>query len=179
MGHAVPIPRRVGRMLSVALLPALMLLTLPAIAQGPASMVDKPAPPFVRTDLQNHPVDLTSYRDHVVLLNFWATWCAPCQIEIPQFVRWQSAYGAQGLQILGVSMEDDSAPALALTRRRHVNYPVLMGDAKLGRLYGGVLGLPVTFLIDRQGKIAAVYKGQTDLSVMEREIRRLLSAGGQ
>jgi len=173
MAHHLPTPRRVSRLLLFA------LLTLPALAQGPASLVHKPAPPFVRTDLHHHSVDLSAYRDHVVLLNFWATWCAPCQVEIPRFVQWQTTYGTQGLQILGVSMEDDSAPALALTSRRHVNYPVVMGDAQLGRLYGGVLGLPVTFLIDRQGNIAAVYKGQANLNAMERDIRRLLSAGGQ
>ena len=176
----IPIPRRVDRLLAVALLlPAVALLTLPTLAQGPASMVHKIAPPFVRTDLHHQRIELSAYRGRVVLLNFWATWCAPCQIEIPRFVQWQSAYGAQGLQILGVAMEDDSGPVLALTRRRHVDYPIVMGDAQLGQMYGGVLGLPVTFLIDRQGNIAAVYKGETDLTSMERELRRLLSAEGQ
>src|SRR6185437_13399237 len=172
MAHALPIPRRLVCRL------ALVLLTFPALAQGPASLLHKAAPQFVRTNLNNQAVDLSAYRGQVVLLNFWATWCAPCQIEIPQFVKWQTRYGAQGLQILGVSMDDDSAPVLALTQKRAVNYPVVMGDVQLGRLYGGVLGLPITFLIDRQGNIAAVYKGQTNLPAMERKIRRLLSVGG-
>ena len=177
MGSAPLIPRRLARLLTLALLPA--VLFLPAAAQGPASLLHKPAPQFVRSDLNHQPVDLSAYRGKVVLLNFWATWCAPCQIEIPRFVEWQSTYGGQGLQILGVSMDDDSGPVLALTRRRHVNYPVLMGDVQLGKLYGGVLGLPVTFLVDRKGNVAAVYKGQTDLAAMQREIRHLLSPGGQ
>jgi thiol-disulfide isomerase/thioredoxin len=177
MVYILPISRHLARMPALALVAAVLLL--PAFAQGPASLLHKPAPQFARADLNHQPVDLSAYRGHVVLLNFWATWCAPCQIEIPRFVQWQAAYSAKGLQILGVSMDDDSAPALALTRRRHVNYPVIMGDAQLGRLYGGVLGLPVTFLIDRQGNIAAVYKGQTNLNAMEHEIRRLLPAGGQ
>jgi cytochrome c biogenesis protein CcmG, thiol:disulfide interchange protein DsbE len=173
MGSAIPNSRRVARLLMLA------MLAFPAVAQGPASMVHKAAPQFVRTDLSHQVVDLSTYRGRVVLLNFWATWCAPCQIEIPRFVAWQTAYGGQGLQILGVAMEDDPGPVFALTRRRQVSYPVVMGDAQLGRLYGGVLGLPVTFLIDRQGNIAAVYKGQANLNAMEREIRRLLSTGSQ
>jgi len=178
MGFSIPIPRRLACLFFLALLPG-AFIALPAVAQGPAALVRKPAPQFVRTDLNRQPVDLSAYRGHVVLLNFWATWCAPCQIEIPRFVQWQDTYGAQGLQIVGVSMDDESGPVIALTRKRHVNYPMIMGDVELGRMYGGVLGLPVTFLIDRQGNIAAVYKGQTSLPAMEREIRRLLSAGAQ
>jgi cytochrome c biogenesis protein CcmG, thiol:disulfide interchange protein DsbE len=178
MGFSIPIPRRLARLLALGLLPG-AFLALPAITQGPATLLRKPAPQFVRTDVNRQRVDLSAYRGHVVLLNFWATWCAPCQIEIPRFVQWQDTYGGQGLQIVGVSMDDESGPVIALTRRRHVNYPMIMGDVELGRMYGGVLGLPVTFLIDRQGNIAAVYKGQTSLPAMEREIRRLLSAGAQ
>jgi cytochrome c biogenesis protein CcmG, thiol:disulfide interchange protein DsbE len=178
MGFSIPIPRRLACLFFLALLPG-AFIALPAVAQGPAALVRKPAPQFVRTDLNRQPVDLSAYRGHVVLLNFWATWCAPCQIEIPRFVQWQDTYGGQGLQIVGVSMDDESGPVIALTRRRHVNYPMIMGDVELGRMYGGVLGLPVTFLIDRQGNIAAVYNGQTSLPAMEREIRRLLSAGAQ
>jgi thiol-disulfide isomerase/thioredoxin len=145
-------------------------------AQAPASLLHKPAPEFVRMDLQQARVDLAATRGHVVLLTFWATWCAPCQVEMPRFVQWQNRYGAEGLEIIGISMDDDAGPVKALARKRHVNYPVIMGDAELGRLYGGVLGLPVTFLIDRKGAIAARFKGETDLARMEREVRRLLRA---
>jgi thiol-disulfide isomerase/thioredoxin len=154
---------------------ALLALSAAGVhAQKTASLVHSAAPEFVRTDLQQRRVDLRAYRGRVVLLTFWATWCAPCQVEMPRFVAWQRQYGPQGLQIIGVSMDDDAGPVRRLMGRRHVNYPVLMGDVKLAELYGGVLGLPVTFLIDRQGVVAARFHGETDLDAMERRIGKLL-----
>jgi len=157
-----------------------VVLTAGAVpAQAPDPLLHKPTPEFVRTDLEDHPIDLADYRGKVVLLTFWATWCAPCRIEMPHFIRWQNQYGPQGLQIIGVSMDDDAAPVAAFTRKHRVNYPILIGDAPLAELYGGVLGLPVTFLIDRNGNIAARYKGETGLGAMERKIQSLLRAPGQ
>jgi thiol-disulfide isomerase/thioredoxin len=120
-------------------------------------------------------VDLTALRGHVVMLTFWATWCAPCQIEMPHFIDWQRKYGHAGLQIVGVSMDDDAGPVKFLIGKRGTNYPIVMGDEKLGMQYGGILGLPVTFLIDRRGIIRAQYKGETDLESMERSIQNLLN----
>lgn len=154
----------------------LLALTFSGAAQAPDSLLHQPAPEFIRTDLNHQRIDLAAYRGRVVLLNFWATWCVPCQIEMPRFVQWQRAYGSQGLQVIGVSMDDDATPVAALVRKRHVNYPVVMGDSALGTMYGGVLGLPVTFLIDRDGKIAAHYKGETNLTEMEHEVQRLRAA---
>jgi cytochrome c biogenesis protein CcmG, thiol:disulfide interchange protein DsbE len=140
----------------------------------PDPLLHKQAPAFVRTDLSNHPIDLASLRGRVVLLSFWASWCGPCRIEMPRFIEWQSRYGNAGLQIVGVSMDDDSAPVQSLIRTRKVNYPILMGDEKLGVLYGGILGLPVTYLIDRNGIIRARFKGETRLDRMERSIQKVL-----
>jgi cytochrome c biogenesis protein CcmG/thiol:disulfide interchange protein DsbE len=72
-----------------------------------SSLLHKEAPEFVRTDLKHQKLDLHTYRGKVVLLNFWATWCAPCQLEMPRFVAWQKQYGTRGLQIIGISMDDD------------------------------------------------------------------------
>jgi cytochrome c biogenesis protein CcmG, thiol:disulfide interchange protein DsbE len=119
------------------------------------SLLHKEAPLFVRTDLESRTLDLHAYRGKVVLLDFWATWCASCQIEMPQFVVWQKQYGPSSLQIIGISMDDDPALARKLYQKMKLNYPVAMGDEKLGRLYGGVLGLPLIFLIDSQGIIQA------------------------
>ena len=137
-------------------------------------LLHKPAPAFVRFDLENHRVNLAELRGHVVLLNFWATWCAPCQIEMPRFNAWQSKYRTDGLAIIGVSMDDDSVSVEALLRKRKVNYPIVMGDEKLGLLYGGVLGLPVTYLIDREGVVRARFKGESNLGTMERAVQSLL-----
>ena len=161
----------------VAILAALTVAICPLHAAPPRnSLLHKPAPVFARTDLANRQVDLAALRGHVVLLTFWATWCAPCQIEMPRFVAWQSKYEADGLQIVGVSMDDDRQPVEALVRKRHLNYPIVMGDEELGTLYGGILGLPVTYLIDRHGVVRARFKGETDLAAMERAIQRLLAS---
>jgi thiol-disulfide isomerase/thioredoxin len=143
-------------------------------SKAQARLIGKAAPGFVREDLSGKKISLSGYRGKVVLLNFWATWCAPCVIEIPAFARWQSRYGGQGLQVIGISMDDDAPPVRAMYRRLKVNYPVAMGDEKIGELYGGVLGLPVTYLIDREGRIVSRYQGEADLKWLEREVLKLL-----
>ncbi len=144
-------------------------------AHAATSLVHKRAPEFVRTDLDHKRLDLNAYRGKVVLLNFWATWCAPCQVEMPSFVAWQRKYGQRGLQVIGISMDDDPALVRQAYRKLKLNYPVAMGDVKLGDLYGGVLGLPITFLIDRHGVIRAEFQGETDLNKIEMQMQPLLS----
>ena len=113
-------------------------------------------------------------RGKVVLLNFWATWCAPCLIEMPVFGAWQQVYGPRGLQVIGISLDDDAAPVRKLLAKMKTNYPVAMGDAKVGEQYGGVLGLPLSFLIDRNGVVRARFQGETDLETIEKELRDML-----
>ena len=144
-------------------------------AQSPRDLVHKIAPQFVRNDLRGRQIDLKSYRGKVVLLNFWATWCAPCQVELPRFEAWQKKYGAEGLQVLTISMDDGDAAVRRTVRRLHLDVPVVMGDAGIGEAYGGVLGLPVTFLIGRDGVVAAKVKGETDLDALELRVRELLA----
>ena len=120
-------------------------------------------------------MNLAHYRGKVVLLNFWATWCAPCLTEMPRFVAWQQEYGGSGLQVVGISMDDEEQPVRVAYRKYRLNYPVVMGDEKIGEMYGGILGLPVTFLIDRRGKIRFKHQGAADIKTLESEIRGLLS----
>lgn len=143
-------------------------------APPPRSLLHKPAPEFTRNDINGQPVDLASFRGRVVLLSFWATWCAPCQTEMPHFIRWQQELGPRGFQVIAISMDDDAAPVISVARKRNVDYPVVMGDEKLAVLYGGVLGLPVTFLIDGNGNIAAIFKGESNLKGMKARITKLL-----
>ena len=138
--------------------------TLAPIAAKPGAAAKggapgQPAPDFTRTDLSGSTLSLGRYRGKIVLLNFWATWCAPCLAEIPKFSLWQQTYGPEGLQVLGVSMDDDSAPVKRTLRKYGIVYPVVMGDAPLGELYGGVLGLPQSYLIDASGPYRCALRG--------------------
>jgi thiol-disulfide isomerase/thioredoxin len=152
---------------------ALLLGASLAFAQG--SLLNKPAPDFARTALDGKPVALSSLRGRVVLLNFWATWCAPCQSELPRFAAWQRQYAAQGFSVVAVSMDDGPEAPCALMRRLRPGFPVVMGDDELATLYGGVLGLPVSFLIARDGTVVERIDGETDLPALEARIARLLA----
>jgi thiol-disulfide isomerase/thioredoxin len=141
----------------------------------PAALSTQIAPDFSRPDLNHGNLSLSALRGHVVLLNFWATWCGPCLAEVPQFAEWQRKYADHGLQIVGISLDDDEAPVDAAYRKYRLNYPVVMGDVHLAELYGGVYGLPVIFLIDRSGRIRFRHQGETDLNQIEHEIEALLA----
>ena len=132
------------------------------------------APDFTLPQVDGGLLQLSSYRGKVVLLDFWATWCEPCREEIPNFVKLQNQYGARGLQIIGVSMDDGPDPVREFYRQFHMNYPVVMGTPAAAEAYGGVLGLPIAFLIDRQGRIHAKHLGATDPAVFETEVTTLL-----
>jgi len=136
----------------------------------------RPAPDFTLTQLSGKPLTLSDYRGKVVLLDFWATWCEPCRVETPFLVDLQNKYRDQGLQIIGVSMDDTHDPVPGFYHQFKMNYPVVMGNAKIGEEYGGVLGLPIVFLIDRQGRIQKKHIGSTDASVFDKELTALLNS---
>jgi thiol-disulfide isomerase/thioredoxin len=147
----------------------------PAPNAPPApTLINKKAPEIARRDLNGSMLALKNFRGKVVLLNFWATWCAPCQVEMPVFAGWQRQYGPDGLQVVGISMDDGPAPVRRLVSRLKLNYPIAMGDAGLGERYGGVLGLPLTYLIDRDGFVHARFQGETDLKKIERQLKLML-----
>jgi thiol-disulfide isomerase/thioredoxin len=132
------------------------------------------APDFTLPQLEGKDLRLSSYRGKVVLLDFWASWCAPCREETPHLIELQQKYGDRGLQIIGVSMDDSPDPARAFYQQFHMNYPVVMGNAKTGERYGGVLGLPIAFLINGDGRIYAKHIGATDPAIFEKEVVTLL-----
>ena len=134
-----------------------------------------PAPQVTLTDLNGEKLELASYKGEVVLVDFWATWCDPCRAEIPHFVQLQDKYRNQGFRVVGISMDDVPRPVREFYGQYRMNYPVAMGNAKLAERFGGVLGLPVSFLIGRDGRIYARHVGETESSVFESEIRELLA----
>jgi peroxiredoxin len=131
---------------------------------------------FTLKDMYGRDVKLADYRGKVVLLNFWATWCAPCLAEIPGFVDLQAKYKKQGLEILGVSVSDSREELQPFARRFKINYPLLVGQDHddLMETYGAAVAIPVTVLIARNGTICDRRLAMVDLEQVEREIKSLL-----
>jgi len=136
----------------------------------------KPASDFILNDASGRPVQLSAFKGKIVLLNFWATWCGGCKVEIPWFIEFQQTYAGRGFRVLGVSFDDDGwklvKPYIAA---KGVNYPVMIGDSHLAALYGGVQALPVSYIIDKSGRIAATHLGVVSKSDYQAEIEKLLS----
>jgi thiol-disulfide isomerase/thioredoxin len=135
------------------------------------------APKFQLTDISGSPLKLSDYLGKVVLLDFWATWCSPCRSEIPGFVELQEKYRAQGLRVIGMSLDDEAEPVREFYKRFAMNYPVAIAGDPISELYGGVEGLPTTFLIGRDGRIYDTHIGARDSTFFEPTIKQLLDAG--
>ncbi len=124
------------------------------------SAVGQPMPAFSLKDANGEVVRPADYKGKVVLLDFWATWCGPCKIEIPWFIDLEKQYKDQGFAVLGVSMDEDGWSAVKpYVQNMKMNYRVLLGNDDVSNAYGGLDSLPTTLLIDRQGKIASVHVG--------------------
>jgi len=135
-----------------------------------------PAPDFELTSLEGKQVKLSDFRGQAVLLNFWATWCAPCKIEMPWFVELQQQYGPKGLAVVGVAMDDASKDDIAkFAKDMGVNYPILLGKEAVGEMYGGVQFLPTTFYIDRKGRVVERVFGLTAKSDIEDNVKKALT----
>jgi thiol-disulfide isomerase/thioredoxin len=134
------------------------------------------APDFTLTDIFGRKLSLSDYKGKVVMLDFWATYCGPCQIEIPGFVDLQNRYRDRGFAIIGISMDYSPDPVPEFYKQFKMNYPVALGDDKLAALYGGILGLPTTFMIGRDGRIYSKHVGATNLDVFEEEVDMLIAA---
>lgn len=133
------------------------------------------APDFALKDADGKTVRLSDYKGRVVLLDFWATYCGPCKIEIPWFMDFERRHKDQGFSVLGVSMDDDGWDAVKpFVLDVGINYRVMVGNDSTAEKYGGIEALPTTFLIDRDGKIAAVHVGLTSKSEIENAIEQLL-----
>jgi thiol-disulfide isomerase/thioredoxin len=122
---------------------------------------------------------LSDLRGKAVVVDFWATYCGPCKIEMPWFVELQKKYGPEGLQIVGVAVDDAGEKAISdFTKKMGINYPILIGTQKVADQYGGLDGLPTTFFLDRSGKIMDRQLGLISESVIVDNIKKSLSSGG-
>ena len=143
----------------------------------------KPAPPFTLEDLSGKKLSLTSYKGKAVLINFWATWCAPCKIETPWLIELRNQYAAQGFEVLGVSMDDidrgdpeklseEKRQIARFVQQEHMPYPVLIDGDSISEPYGGLDALPASFFVDRNGIVVAAQLGLTSKAEIEANIRK-------
>jgi peroxiredoxin len=141
------------------------------------SFKGKAAPDFSLQTLDGKTLKLSDLRGKAVVLNFWATWCSPCKAEMPWFVDFQKQYGPEGLQIVGVAMDDSAKDEIAkFAKDMGVNYPVVLGKETLADQYGGVEFLPTTFYIDRSGNIQERVFGIVDRRDAESSLKKALAS---
>ncbi len=175
----------IRRMAGVALFGLLACLACshsrPANAQSVKASKDrKEAPDFELKDVNGKVVRLSDFKGKAVIVDFWATWCGPCQIEIPWFIDFERKYKDQGFVVIGVAMDDEGWKAVKpFTEKMKMNYRVVMGNDKTADLYGGIDALPTTVLIDRDGRIAGTHVGLAGKEDFQDAIEKLLETPAQ
>jgi len=137
-----------------------------------------PAPDFTLKTIDGKSLKLSDLRGKAVLLNFWATWCAPCKIETPWIVDLQNQYAAQGLQVVGVSMDDESETEgiKKFAQEMHMNYPILRGNEDVGNAYGGLEFLPTTYFVGRDGNVTGRILGLKGRGDLEDNVKKALAS---
>jgi len=150
-----------------------------AVAQSAASQ-EAAAPAFALNDLRGRTVRLKDYQGKVLLINFWATWCAPCRAEMPEMVKLQQAYKSRGLQIVGITLPPMSRKNVRrIVRQLKINYPLLFGTRGVAARYDVAEVLPLTIVVDRAGKIRARILGILEPEEFEQSIKPLLVNTGR
>lgn len=145
-------------------------------ATGGSTDQGKVAPDFALKSTEGKMVKLSDYRGKVVILDFWATWCPPCRAEIPDFVSLYSQYRDKGFQMLGISLDEGGLKDVVPFMKDHaMNYPVVLGTQDVVSAYGGIRGIPTTFVIDKNGHVRASFVGYRQASVFENMLKQLIA----
>jgi thiol-disulfide isomerase/thioredoxin len=146
-----------------------------------AMLTGKPAPEFTLVDLNGKKVSLKDFKGKPVMLNFWATWCGPCKLEMPWLEQFHQQYGPQGLVILGIASDDAPKTIVESTAKKlGVTYPILLTDEKVEKPYGGVESLPESFYVGRDGKVlietAGMRDGQGGKDMIEANLKKIMAS---
>jgi cytochrome c biogenesis protein CcmG/thiol:disulfide interchange protein DsbE len=153
---------------------ALFAAALAAVSLNAGESRD-PAPSFSLINSKGAPVSLSQYKGKVVLLDFWATWCTGCKVEIPWYMQFSRKYKRDGLVVLGVAMDDNWQPVKPFVKEKKMNYPVVLGNEEIAKQYG-LISMPKTLLIDRDGRIAWSFTGIVDRDQFESQLKSLLAS---
>jgi peroxiredoxin len=163
------------RVVTVVLSMVLLSSSSGVTATSPPAKARRKAPMFVLSDANGSPVRLSDYKGKVVVLDFWATWCTGCKVEIPWFMEFQEKYTSRGLATIGAAMDDEGWEKVRPYINEHpFNYPIVAGNAAALAKTFSITGLPLTILIDRQGKIVDAHAGVVDKDAWEQEVRAVL-----
>lgn len=150
---------------------------IPAAAAVSSTPSDgTPAPDFALKTTDGKVIKLSDFRGKVVIVDFWATWCPPCRAEIPDFIKLYSNYKDKGFQMLGISLDQGGLnDVIPFMKKYGINYPIMLGNDEVVAAYGGIRGIPTTFVIDKKGNVRAAFEGYRPASVFESLVQKLSS----
>ncbi len=144
-------------------------------SSGDVSKQGRTAPDFSLRTLDGRQVKLSDYRGKIVILDFWATWCKPCKLELPHFIELYKEFGREDLEIIGVSLDRTGTGELAaFVKEWEIPYVIVLGTGQVVQDYGEIRGIPTTFVIDRQGNVFRKYVGYRKKEIFERDIWKLM-----
>lgn len=157
--------------LNLFLLSLIIVMASFVVAQAATKVPDF----ILRSVPDKKEINIKDYRGKVVLITFWATWCGPCIKEIPSLNSLQEVYGGQGFSVLGISMDQGGARIVEkMMKRTSINYPIVMDNQKVSKSFGGIFGIPASFLVDRSGNIIKRYTGWVSHDELETDIKKVV-----
>ena len=160
----------------IVLLNLILIVLIITPAKTEAIKIGEKAPNFVLSDIREQKVDFSHYKNKVIILNFWDTWCPPCKAEIPDFIELQKKWGKKGLQIMGIAFARQGIKTVKSFVKKHkINYLILIADTEVMKKYGPLRGIPTTFVISKKGEIYKKYIGLRNKEIFEKDIRDLLN----
>lgn len=151
-------------------------LALCGLMAGGAAQAATKMPSFTLPSVQDGAmVKASAYKGQAILINFFATWCPPCRKEIPDFIKIQKEYGAKGFTVIGISTDQEGAAIVKkFAQKMEINYPVLLGDSDIIPAFGGILGIPTSFLINKEGNVVKRYDGYVSYQTLTNDLNVIL-----
>lgn len=167
-------------MLFCLIIAALISGCMPRTRNKIDTIVNAQAKDFSLLSIENKTVTLADFKDKIVILNFWATWCPPCQKEIPDFISFYEKYRDKGVAIVGIAIDEEGVNVVKPFAEKHkMNYPVLIGNENIIADYGAMVSVPTSFLIDKSGKVYKKYSGYHSIDDYQKDVDSLLKASNK